>query len=62
MQRPQPRQVEINYGIFNSQRYNLSSLDMPFTEAEIFKKSIDLLPADKAPGLDGFTGTFFKSC
>jgi hypothetical protein len=35
---------------------------MPFTEAEIFKKSIDLLPADKAPGLDGFTGTFFKSC
>jgi hypothetical protein len=61
MQRPQPRQVEINYGIFNSQRYNLSSLDMPFTEAEI-KKSIDLLPADKAPGPDGFTGTFFKSC
>jgi hypothetical protein len=37
-QRPQPRQVEINYDIFNSQRYNLSSLDMPFTEAEIKKK------------------------
>jgi hypothetical protein len=61
MQRPQPRQVEINYGIFNSHRYNMSSLDMSFTEAEI-KKSINLLPAHKAPGPDGFTGTFFKSC
>jgi hypothetical protein len=61
MQHPQPRQVEINYGIFNSQQYNLSSLDMPFTEAEI-KKSIDLLLADKALGPDGFMGTFFKSC
>jgi hypothetical protein len=61
MQRPQPRQVEINYGIFNSQQYNLSSLYMPFTEEEI-KKYIDLLSTDKAPGSDGFTGTFFKSC
>jgi hypothetical protein len=36
-------------------------LDAPFSEAEV-KNVIDELPAEKAPGPDGFTCVFFKSC
>ena len=37
-----------------------TDLEQPFTEQEI-KLAIDELSADKAPGPDGFTGTFFQS-
>lgn len=38
-----------------------STLDHPFTLDEI-KLTIDELPTEKAPGSDGFTGIFYKSC
>jgi hypothetical protein len=41
--------------------HDLTSLDRPFTEEEI-RKAVCLLPRDKAPGPDGFTGHFFKHC
>jgi hypothetical protein len=40
---------------------DLSSLDSPFTEEEI-RRAISLMPQDKAPDPDGFTGHFFKKC
>jgi hypothetical protein len=40
---------------------DLSSLDRPFTQDEVWQ-AICLMPQDKAPGPDGFTGHFFKSC
>jgi mannosylglycoprotein endo-beta-mannosidase len=39
----------------------LHSLGEPFTEEEI-KAAITQMPDDKVPGLDGFTGSFFKRC
>lgn len=38
---------------------DLSALDCCFSEQEI-KAIIDEIPSDKAPGLDGFTGRFYK--
>jgi hypothetical protein len=34
-------------------------LDSPFSDEEIWQE-ICLMPQDKAPGPDGFTGHFFK--
>lgn len=34
---------------------------MPFSEEEVWD-TIKSLPADRAPGPDGFTGRFYKSC
>jgi hypothetical protein len=61
MKQPPPRNVDLNWEIISNRQHNLSSLDTPFSEVEIIG-SIDLLPADKAPGPDGFTGSFLKSC
>jgi hypothetical protein len=41
--------------------HNLSDLDLPFTEEEVWS-TIKKLPSDKAPGPGGLTGRFYKSC
>jgi hypothetical protein len=41
--------------------HNLTSLDSPFTEDEVWKTVLSL-PLNKAPGPDGFTGKFYKTC
>jgi hypothetical protein len=41
--------------------HDLSSLESPFTEDEVWKTGLSL-PSNKAPGRDGFTGKFYKSC
>jgi hypothetical protein len=41
--------------------HDLSALDAPFLEEEVWAVVKDL-PPDKAPGPDGFTGRFYKSC
>jgi hypothetical protein len=38
---------------------NLGDLELPFTEKEI-RDTISMMPSDKAPGPDGFTGIFSK--
>lgn len=40
--------------------HDLTKLDAPFSEEEVWK-TINSLPSDKAPGPDGFTGKFYKS-
>jgi hypothetical protein len=39
----------------------LEELSLPFTKEEI-DEVIRTMPADKAPGPDGFNGQFLKSC
>ena len=41
--------------------HDLSELDAPFSEEEVWN-SIKMLPPDKAPGPDGFTGRFYQAC
>lgn len=41
--------------------HDLQTLDIPITVEEVWN-TIKELPSDKAPGPDGFTGRFFKSC
>jgi len=41
--------------------HDLADLDLPFSEEEVWKTILQL-PSDKAPGPDGFTGRFYKSC
>jgi hypothetical protein len=40
---------------------DLSALELPFTEEEVWD-AIASLPSDKAPGPDGYTGRFYKTC
>jgi hypothetical protein len=61
MGRGQHRNSDLNWAGLHFEEPDLSSLDAAFTEDEV-KNAINLLPGDKAPGPDGFTGAFYKSC
>jgi hypothetical protein len=41
--------------------YDLAALDVPFSEEEVWETT-KRLSSDKAPGPDGFTDRFYKSC
>jgi hypothetical protein len=51
----------LNWDLLNLPMVDGVNLDAPFTEQEI-KLAISELPSEKAPGPDGFTGAFYKSC
>lgn len=55
------REYTINLAALGFQQPDLSSLDVPFTEEEVWAIVKDL-PMDKAPRPDGFTGGFYKTC
>jgi hypothetical protein len=55
------RENTINLNELGISSYNLSDLDLPFTEEEVWS-TIKKLPSDKAPDPDGLTGRFYKSC
>jgi hypothetical protein len=50
----------INLNELDVPMFNLSELDSPFSEEEVWA-TIKGLPADKAPGPNGLTGRFYKS-
>jgi hypothetical protein len=59
--RPPPRQLDFNWEALNLTSHSLEDLDLPFSENEI-KETILEMPSDKAPGPDGFSMAFFRTC
>jgi len=55
------REHTINLADLGINTHDMSDLELPFTEDEVWR-TIQQLPSDKAPGPDGFTGHFYKSC
>ena len=55
------REYTINLDEISIQQHDLSSLDVQFSEEEVWATIKDL-PLDKAPGPDGFTGRFYRTC
>jgi hypothetical protein len=56
-----PRTSTLNLQQFHNQIVDLIEMDNPITEEEVWD-TIKSLPADRAPGLDGYTGHFYKAC
>jgi hypothetical protein len=57
----EPRQSGINWAELQLPQLAGHHLDAPFSKAKI-KNAIAELTTEKAPGPDGFTGVFFRSC
>jgi len=55
------REVTVNLTELDMPSLDLTELETPFSEQEVWK-TINLLPSDKAAGPDGFTGKFYKVC
>jgi hypothetical protein len=55
------RDITIDLEQLELQPHDLQELDAFFTEEEVWETIKDM-PSDKAPGPDGFTGRFYKSC
>ena len=55
------RTCTLNWDDLELDSLPISGLDAPFTEQEVWSAILQM-PAEKAPGLDGFTGDFYRSC
>ena len=55
------RNRTINLDTLDVPSYDLEALDVPFFEEEVWN-TVKNLSLDKAPGLDGFTEKFYKTC
>ena len=55
------REYSINLNELQIVAHDLADLELPFSEEEVWN-TIKILPSDKAPGPDGFTGRFYKAC
>jgi hypothetical protein len=55
------RPFTIDLSNYHRAAMDLSVLEQPFSEKEV-RDTIVCLPSDKAPGPDGFTGKFYKTC
>jgi hypothetical protein len=56
-----PASSQFNWDALGLNSLDLSDLELPFSMDEI-KRAIDDMPADRAPGPDGFSGGFFRAC
>ena len=61
MGKGRPRGRDFNWEELGLEVHDLDSLADPITAEEVHE-AIKQMPTDKAPGPDGFTGLFFKSC
>uniref|UniRef100_A0A453HP30 Reverse transcriptase domain-containing protein n=1 Tax=Aegilops tauschii subsp. strangulata TaxID=200361 RepID=A0A453HP30_AEGTS len=61
MCRGKTRGQTINWDSLELPRIQNDGLDNPFSEEELWE-AIKASPAEKAPGPDGFSGTFFRAC
>ena len=55
------RTASLDLSAFHRAGIDLSCLEAPFSEEEVWA-TINAMPADRAPGPDGFTGRFYQSC
>jgi hypothetical protein len=55
------RTRRIDWEAIGYSEHNLEDLDIPFTEKEVID-IIKEIPAEKAPGPDGYIGLFYKKC
>jgi len=55
------RDYTLNLDELDMQHHDLSDLDAPFSEEEVWATIKDM-HLDKVPGPDGFTWRFYKSC
>ena len=58
---PLGRASTLDLSFFHREGIDLSVLDVPITEDEVWQ-TIQNLPADRGPGPDGYTGRFYKAC
>jgi hypothetical protein len=58
---PQPHHQMLNWEALHIPNHDPSHLDADLSESEI-DIAIAQLPAEKASGLDGYIGAFFKQC
>lgn len=56
-----PRESTLDLSFFHREGLDLSALEAPITEDEVWA-TIKAMPSDRAPGPDGYTGRFYKSC
>lgn len=61
LKRTQERTLSLNWENLRYQPHDLSELENIFEEGEI-KRIVMQMPAEKAPGPDGFIGLFYKKC
>lgn len=59
--RPAQRTIDLDWDILNLPILDCSMINGPISEEEVHV-ALKQLPGDKAPGLDGFTGAFYKAC
>jgi hypothetical protein len=55
------RSASLDLQFFHRESLDLSALDTPFIEDEVWD-TIKTMPSDRAPGPDGYTGRFYKTC
>uniref|UniRef100_A0A453F7Q2 Reverse transcriptase domain-containing protein n=1 Tax=Aegilops tauschii subsp. strangulata TaxID=200361 RepID=A0A453F7Q2_AEGTS len=55
------RAFSLDQSLLRAAPFDLSNLEAPFTEDEIWR-AVKSLPTGKAPGPDGFTAEFLRAC
>lgn len=55
------REFALEFDVFDNRTFDLSALEQPFSEAEIWE-AVKKLPSGKSPSPGGFTSEFLRPC